>query len=102
MGFNYWNWLALARALLVFENPFAFFWAIARRQAPSHVVVRTPIGKVLIHLRNFEALRTCFSIFCRKDYRTGVEPTGLVMDVGANIGIASLYFLSRNPRNSVV
>ena len=98
---NAYNWLALIRACTVISNPARFFVAIVRRKELPDVVVRTPTGNVCIHLRNFESLRTLFSIFCRLDYETPTEPSFWFMDVGANIGIASVYFLTRNPRNRV-
>jgi FkbM family methyltransferase len=98
---NVFNWLALLRAFAVISNPARFFAAIARGKELPDVVVRTPTGNVCIHLRNFESLRTLFSIFCRLDYNTPAQPACAFIDVGANIGIASVYFLSRNRANRV-
>ena len=98
---NRYNWLALFRALFVIVNPLRFFAAIARGQALPDVVVRTPTGHFRVFLRNYESLKTCFSVFCRRDYATSIDPPCEFLDVGANIGIASLYFLSRNPANRV-
>jgi FkbM family methyltransferase len=98
---NAFNWLALPRAFAVITNPVRFFVAIVRKRELPHVVVRTPTGNVCIQLRNYESLRTLFSIFCRLDYETPTEPSFAFMDVGANIGIASVYFLTRNSRNRV-
>ena len=36
-----------------------------------------------------------FGVFCRDDYRMGKE-LRVAVDIGANIGVATLYFLSRN------
>jgi FkbM family methyltransferase len=98
---NPYNWLALARALVVIVSPVRFFGAALRRQGLSEVTVRTPIGNVRIHLRNFASLRTLFSIFCRGDYATPQWPVFSFLDAGANVGIASLYFLTRNRANRV-
>src|ERR1700738_1215346 len=84
------------RALYVFANPFQFVASVVRRKAPTSVTVRSPTGRLTISLRNFESLRTLFSIFCRLDYQTGGGEASVFLDVGANIGLASLYFLSRN------
>lgn len=101
MLLNPLNWLALCRALYVFENPVQFLHAVARKTAPESVVVRSPTGPLRVSLRNFESLRTLFSIFCRLDYQTEHNEVNLFLDVGANVGIASLYFLSRNRQNTV-
>jgi len=95
------NWLAMYRAIYVFRNPVEFLVAVIRGAAPDSVVVRSPTGPLTISLRNFESLRTLFSIFCRLDYRTSRREMCTFLDVGANIGLASLYFLSRNPGNRV-
>jgi FkbM family methyltransferase len=99
--FNSANWLAMYRALYVFANPFQFFASVVRRKAPTSVIVRSPTGRLTISLRNFESLRTLFSIFCRLDYQTSGGEASVFLDVGANIGLASLYFLSRNRGNRV-
>jgi len=95
------NWLALYRASYVFVNPAQFLRAMITRQAPPSVLIRSPIGRRRICLRNFESLRTLFSIFCRLDYRTDGASARTFVDIGANIGLASLYFLSRHPHSSV-
>jgi FkbM family methyltransferase len=99
---NPYNWLALLRVFLVFAHPGQFFWAIVGRKILPNVEVKTPIGRVCVEMRNFESLRTLFSTFCRRDYLTSIEPAVAIMDCGANIGIASLYFLSRNVNNRVI
>ena len=98
---NRFNWLALFRAFRVLTNPFQFLIALLRRQAPETVRVRTPVGRVTLTLRNIENLKTLFSIFCRQDYYVSQEKPYLFLDIGANIGLAGAYFLSRNPNNIV-
>jgi len=102
MIFNPFNWLALTRAFYVFVRPLEFALAIVRGQALPEVVVRTPTGNVRVRLRNYESLKTCFSVFCRGDYATPAGSPMTFLDVGANIGIASLYFLSRNSANRII
>ena len=101
MLYNRFNWFALARALFVFRNPIAFAYAIATQRVPRLVVVRTPVGPCTIQLRNFESLKTVFSVFCRHDYNTSSAAPIAVLDVGANIGVAAVYFLTRNVSNTV-
>jgi FkbM family methyltransferase len=97
--FNRHNWLALFRVFMVFGRPFSFFAAILSGRVLKEVDVKTPIGVIRVEMRNHESLRTLFSTFCRRDYLTATSPAFAVMDCGANIGIASLYFLTRNVAN---
>ena len=53
-------------------------------------------------LRNFASLRTFFSISCRGDYATPTDSVFSFLDAGANIGIASVYFLTRNRANRAI
>ena len=98
---NRFNWLALFRAFWVLIDPFQFFVGLLRRQVPETVHVRTPTGRITLAMRNLESLKTVFSIFCRQDYYTSQEKPYLFLDIGANIGLASAYFLSRNSNNIV-
>ena len=99
--FNRFNWLALFRAFWVLIEPYQFLVGLLLRQAPDTVHVRTPVGRITLTLRNAESLKTLFSIFCREDYYTSQEKPYLFLDIGANIGLASAYFLSRNSNNIV-
>jgi FkbM family methyltransferase len=98
---NRHNWRALYRALWVFENPVRFVVSLLRRSAPRRLRLRTPTGRVTLRLRNFESLKTVFSVFCREDYRIGSERPLHFLDIGANVGISAVYFLSRHSRNTV-
>lgn len=62
---------------------------------PYRCRVRTPLGEVNPLLRTSHDLSTVNEIFCRRDYEATAE-LRVAVDVGANIGIASLYFLTRN------
>ena len=99
---NPYNWVGLPRALFVVVNPIRFLAAIVRGRTLPDVVARTPVGHTRIHLRNYESLKTFFSVFCRRDYFTRPDPPSAFLDVGANVGIASAYFLSRNARNRII
>lgn len=100
--YNYYNWASFLRAFLIFVNPLKFILATIQKKAPANIRVRTPTGVVHVSLRNFESLKTLFSIFCRRDYLTNVDEQYFFIDIGANIGVAALYFLSRNKGNKVV
>lgn len=62
---------------------------------PYQCTVRTPVGPVRPLLDTPDDLRTLNEIFARQDYRAA-ETLAVAVDVGANIGLASLYFLTRN------
>jgi FkbM family methyltransferase len=99
--YNHFNWVAAFRACWVFTDPLPVFIGLLCQNAPTTVRVRTPIGKIKLKLRNFESLRTLFSIFCRQDYLVSAKTPSRFLDIGANIGLASVYFLSRNADNIV-
>ena len=63
-------------------------------------MIKSPIGDIEIYIRNFESLKTIFSIFCRKDYYVENKKFHYI-DLGANCGYAALFFLSRNHTNTV-
>jgi FkbM family methyltransferase len=91
------TYTALARALVVLESPLPVIWdeVFARSSGRPDVGVRTPIGKVRVQLSDRVDLSTVFGVFCRADYRCDSR-VRVAVDIGANIGVASLYFLTRN------
>ncbi len=62
--------------------------------------IRTPIGTVRPMLYTRHDLLTVNEIFARLDYRAP-ETLRVAVDVGANIGLAALYFLTRNATSRV-
>ena len=62
---------------------------------PYVCAVRTPVGLVRPTLYSSHDLLTLNEVFCREDY-FAPSNTGVVVDVGSNIGISALYFLTRN------
>jgi hypothetical protein len=97
---NKYNWWALPRAAYVFVDPLRIALALVRGRLPPMVTVRSPIGHLRIALRNFEGFRTLFSISRRRDYFTPTDRPGAFLDIGANVGLATLYFLSRHPQST--
>ena len=67
----------------------------ARGKYPYRIEVITPTGTISPVLYSHDDLLTANEIFCRKDYVAG-EKLKTVVDVGANIGLSALYFLTRN------
>lgn len=66
-----------------------------RGRYPYYVRVRTPLGTIEPRLDSFHDLLTVNEIFCRLDYAAdpGIRT---VVDLGSNVGISALYFLTRN------
>lgn len=67
---------------------------------PTSITVRTPLGRADIRVHSFHDLLTMNEIFARKDYHARRD-IDVVVDIGSNIGISAIYFLTRN-RNSKV
>jgi len=59
--------------------------------------VRTPLGLVRPTLWSTHDVWTLVEIFCRLDYRAPASAE-VVVDIGSNIGLSALYFLTRNDR----
>ena len=70
-------------------------YVTARGEYPYHIEVRTPVGNIRPVLYSHVDLLTVNEIFCREDYLAD-EKVNIVVDVGSNIGISALYFLTRN------
>lgn len=68
---------------------------------PCHVQLRTPLGLVAPTCFSHHDLLTINEIFCRGDYGAPIDQTGIVVDIGSNIGISALYFLTRNAQAKV-
>lgn len=91
------NYTALARAGLVYERPFKGVsrYLFGKGNYPCSMQVRTPTGRQAITLFHSHDAITVHEIFCREDYRCP-SPPRVVVDLGANIGISALYFLTRS------
>lgn len=63
---------------------------------PCEVRLRTPVGLVRARLYVRDEVLTLNEVFCREDYPAGPN-LGAVVDLGSNIGLSALYFLTRNP-----
>src|SRR5262249_22538671 len=57
--------------------------------------VRTPTGTVTAKAYSHHDVFTIQEIFGREDYRADGS-LGVVVDIGSNIGLSTLYFLTRN------
>ena len=63
---------------------------------PYRCAITTPEGTVTPTLWSWHDMLTVNEVFCREDYRAGTD-TRVVVDIGSNIGISALYFLTRSP-----
>lgn len=63
---------------------------------PYRCRVRTPMGIVSPTLYSPHDMLTINEVFCREDYRPPFR-VSVAVDVGANIGVSALYFLTRSP-----
>jgi FkbM family methyltransferase len=91
------HWRSVRRAMLDVRPalPFLARYATQRGGYPWTVRIDTPLGRVPVTMHSRHDLLTVNEVFCRRDYGT---PAGsVIVDVGANIGISALYFLTRNP-----
>jgi len=90
------NYIALARAAQVYEHPLTAMSRYFRGGGdyPCAARVRTPIGLKDVTLFNSHDAITLHEIFCRGDY--DCPSPQVVIDIGANIGISALYFLTRS------
>lgn len=62
---------------------------------PWQLAIRTPTGVIRPTLNDYHDLLTVNEVFCRQDYGPG-RTVEVVVDIGANIGLAALFFLTRN------
>jgi FkbM family methyltransferase len=92
------NWAALARMPRVYEHPvrFARRYFTAAGDYPCTVELKTPLGIETPTLFSHHDLLTVNEVFCREDYRTA-GTAEVVVDVGSNIGLSALWFLTRSP-----
>lgn len=70
-------------------------YLFARGSYPATIQVRTPLGLVHPTVYSRHDVLTVNEIFCREDYAADAG-TRVVVDIGSNIGISALYFLTRH------
>jgi FkbM family methyltransferase len=92
------NYLAVARMWRVCADPREMAWRYlsGRGEYPYRCELRTPLGRVAPLVHGHDDLVTVVEVFCRLDYAAPPD-VRVVFDLGSNIGISALYFLTRNP-----
>lgn len=96
------NWVALARMPRRYVHPLdgARRYFTPGGVYPHRCEVRTPVGLVAPNLHSHHDMITVNEVFCREDYRVGAKAE-VIVDIGSNIGISALYFLTRSERARV-
>jgi hypothetical protein len=81
---------------LTFYNPLSALarYVTNRGTYPWRPKLRTPMGTIEVTLVDRHDLLTVNEIFCRWDY--GSQARRVVVDIGANVGLATLFFLTRS------
>jgi hypothetical protein len=90
------NYAALCRMARVSPRFFedAARYLLGRGDYPYSCSVRTPVGPISIRLDSHHDMITVNEMFCRLDYRVD-RSARTIVDVGSNIGVSALYFLTR-------
>lgn len=72
---------------------FKYFFGIGKY--PHVIRVKTPLGIISINVYSYYDILTVNEIFCRLDYKAD-KNIKVILDLGSNIGISALYFLTIN------
>lgn len=96
------NYRTVLHSLRTFERPATVLYRYVtnRGDYPYEIGLKTPTGPLAISLPSFHDLRTANEVFNREDYGTR-DDVDVIVDLGANIGISALYFLSLNEHSRV-
>jgi FkbM family methyltransferase len=91
------NYKAIPRFFQVHHHPLRVLVddVFASGSYPRTMSIRTPTGEIEVQLFSPADLSTLDLIFCRQDYYAP-ENTRVVVDVGSNIGVSALFWLTRN------
>lgn len=97
------HYRGLLGALRFYDEPWECLWRYltARGEYPYAPRLKTPLGPVAPTLNTSHDMSTVHEIFAREDYAAGSD-LRLAVDVGGNIGISALYFLTRSPESRVI
>jgi FkbM family methyltransferase len=91
------NFLAFARMFAVHHRPVRILFeeVFSKGLYPRTVTLKTPTGPLNLMLYSPADMSTLNLIFCRRDYFVPPE-TKVIVDIGSNIGLSSLFWLTRN------
>jgi FkbM family methyltransferase len=94
------NYRALAGAVRRYRTPVRDLWRYLshRGSYPYRCRIRTPLTEVAPLLYGPHDMLTATEVFCKRVYPVQSEAR-VIVDVGANIGLSALYFLTEAPRS---
>lgn len=89
------HYRGVAGILKTFEKPSEALrrYVLDAGPYPWTPTLRTPLGPQQVTLYSSHDVRTVTEVFCRRDY--GEAGGEVVIDLGANIGVSALFFLTR-------
>jgi FkbM family methyltransferase len=92
------NYRAATRIVRVAVHPldFARRYLLGSGGYPTRCQLRTPLGVIAPLVYCTEDVWTLNEVFCRLDYELP-DRADVVVDIGSNIGLSALYFLTRSP-----
>jgi FkbM family methyltransferase len=96
------SYKSISNFLQLYDNPWQSMAAelLSLGDYPREVRINTPAGTHDVSLFSVADFSTLNLVFCRKDYFTPVD-TKTVVDIGSNIGISAMYWLTRNTESVV-
>ena len=96
------NYKALPRFFRVHDHPVrvVFEEVLSLGSYPRVLGINTPAGRAKVELFSPADLSTLNLIFCRQDYYVPPD-TRVVVDVGSNIGLSAVFWLTRNSESFV-
>jgi FkbM family methyltransferase len=91
------HYIELFNSFFIYKNPFDAIkrYLFLNGNYPTIIKVNTKTGERAMRLYGLFDMGTVNEIFCRNDYYAS-DNIKTVVDVGSNIGLSALYFLSRN------
>ena len=96
------NFCALINFFKVHRNPIksVFKEVFSLGKYPIKLFFNTPIGVKNVTIYSANDFSTFNLIFCRKDYHISKKDR-IILDIGSNIGLSTVYWLTRNNENIV-
>ena len=96
------NYGAIPRFFYVHKKPLRsiFNEVFSLGKYPQKIYFNSPIGTFKVNLHSPNDFSTFNLIFCRKDYFFN-NNYKIVLDIGSNIGISAIYWLTRNDKTIV-
>ena len=91
------NYVAIIRFFKVHKSPFKsiFNEIFSSGKYPRILSFNSPLGESKVNLYSYNDFSTFNLIFCRQDYLYG-DNHKIILDIGSNIGLSSIYWLTRS------